>query len=156
MAMSQSTLATELANLAPAPSEAAAIVTLVDAYATFCEDATALSPILAGGITLGRGAMSTALVGMNNSGQGAAKWASGMNAFWTAVAGGLATSFAGATAITPPSPVTSGATQTIFDANRDLERSLVDSTDALATLFHGLAIVGGTVTTVGPTVTPII
>ncbi len=96
MAMTQAVLSTELQSLGPAASEAVAIANLTSAYATYCEDAQALSPILSTGIDLGIAALELALVGMEAPGASAAKIASGLDAFWVAVALGLLTSFAGA------------------------------------------------------------
>lgn len=157
MAMSQSVLSTQLAaSMGPAATESAAIDNLVAAYAIYAADATALTSILSAGIDLGKTAMASALVGMSAPGAGAAKFVDGFQEFWVGVAGGLTASFAGATAISPP-PFAGllAALQPVFDANRDLARSLEDSMDALATAIH-LEVTGGTVTTAGPTVTPII
>ncbi len=156
MAMSQSALATELLAMVPVGTEAEAISNLATAYANYAADAEALTPILSTGIDLGKAAMEAALVGMSSPGAGAAIWVSGYQAFWVGIAGGLTLSFVGATAIAPP-PFSGllAVLQPVFDANRALGRDLADSTDALATIIHA-DVIGGTVTTAGPTVTPII
>ena len=100
--MIEATLKTELENLAPTNNEAAAISTLTDTYGIYASDATAASPILPTGVELGKTAMAGALVGMSAPGAGIAKIPAAIIAFWGAVAGGLASSFAGAIAITPP------------------------------------------------------
>lgn len=151
--MTQGALSTALQGMVPVGDEAAAIVNLVSAYSAYATDATALTPILAAGVLLGESSMAAALVGMSGSGQGATKFKEGVEAFWVAVAGGLSTSFAGASAISPP---TFGSLdiQAVFDDNASLDRSLVDSADALATELHS-GKTNGTVTTAGPIVTAI-
>lgn len=154
MALSAATLSTALQSMTPRSSEADAIAALVNAYATHAEDAEAATAILSGGINLGKAAMSAALVGMSATGAGAAKMAGGIVAFWSAVAGGLATSFAGATAISPPFATLSAADiQPVFDANVAAAKSLSDACDAIAAAIYA-KLAGGTVT-VGLTVTPI-
>lgn len=156
MAMAQATLAAELQNLTPVITEAEAIANWVDAYGAFAAEAEAATPILEDGIDLGKDAMATAMVGMSADGQASTKIEAGIQAFWGAVATGLTSSFAGATAITPPPHAgLKGALDSTFLANTSGAVSLEDATDAIATVLHGLAIVGGTVTTPGPTVTPI-
>ena len=155
--MSQATLSTQMAlAMGPANSEAEAIANLVNAYAVYASDATALSPILSAGIDLGKASMTIALSGMGAPGAGAASFVAGFQQFWVGVAGGLTTSFAGATAIAPPTFAgLLAALPGIFDANRDLRRSLEDSMDALSVAIHS-GVAGGNVTTIGPIVTPII
>ena len=154
--MSRATLSSELQGLTPSGTEADAIQKLTAAFAAYCEEAVALTPILSAGIDLGVEAMEAELVGMNAPGAAAAKIAAGFQAFWNAVALGLATSFAGASAITPPSyaalPV---MLQGVFYANRDLGRTLEESADVMATAIHVSTVPGGSVTTAGPAVTPI-
>lgn len=157
MALNASTLATQLQNLAPSSSEAAAITALVNAYGTYAAGAAAATPILAAGINLGKAAMLTALVGMSASGAGLTKIPLAIAAFWAAVAGGLAASFAGATAITPPPHATLPTSfPTTCASNTVASATLVVSTQNIATVMHADAIIGGTVTTPGPTVTPIL
>lgn len=158
MAMQQSTLADQLANLVPAATEAAAITRLADAYATFATDAVAGAiSITAAGIALGKAAMLLALVGVSSPGAGATVLASAVQAFWTAVAGGLTTSFSGATAIVPPPNAGLQALlTTTFATNTASQASLSAATNAVATVMHNQAIIGGTVTFPGPVVSPII
>ena len=157
MAMSQGALAAQLVNLAPAATEAAAIATLADAYAVFAGDAVAGAvPITPAGVGLGKAAMQLALVGISTPGAGSAVLTGAVQAFWAAVAGGLATSFAGATAIVPPPhaglQVLLDAT---FAANTASQASQAAATDAVATVLYNQAIVGGTATFPGPVVSPI-
>jgi hypothetical protein len=157
MALVQNTLATQLQNLAPASVEATAITNLVNAYATYAAGAAALTPILSTGIDLGKAAMQSALVGMSATGAGLVSIPAAIVAFWAAVAAGLTASFAGATAITPPPHATLAALfAATCAANTASELSLADSTAAIAANMHENAILGGTVTTAGPTVTPIL
>ncbi len=156
MTLASATLSTELQNVVPEAAEVDAITNLVEAYAAYASDAEALSPILTAGVDLGKAAMAAALVGMSTPGAGGAKYVAGFAAFWTGVAGGLAASFAGATAITPPTfSSLLAALQPVFDDNTNNEENLVDAMDAIASVVHA-NVGGGTVTTVGPVVTPII
>jgi len=156
MAMAQATLSASLvAEMTPVSSEAAAIANLVAAYSAYAEEAEALTSILGPGVELGEGAMAIALVGMNTPGAGPAKFVAGLQAFWTGVAGGLTTSFLGATAISPiPYAGLLAALTPVWTANQALERSVEDAMDAIATAIHS-QVAGGTVTTSGPTITPI-
>jgi hypothetical protein len=159
MTMVQATLATALANMVPTEDEAAAIQEFADAYEQYALDATALTPILPAGVTLGKNAMIPAMTGISTPGQGAQKMVDGIVAFWGGVAGGLTTSFAAAIAITPPPHASLlAALPPIFASNTSGGLSLSDSMNAIAAPMHANAIVGGTVTTPGgpPVVTPII
>lgn len=154
--MTATALSSAFQAMVPVATEAEAATNLAGAYATYAEDAQTLTPILAPGVELGRVAMAAALTGMSTPGAAAAVIAGGIQAFWVAVAGGLATSFAGAVAITPPSPTLIAVDlQTVFNANTASSLSISDSADALSVVVHA-KIVGGTVTTAGPTVTPIV
>ncbi len=157
MTMVAATLSTELQNMTPSTTEASAITALTDAYGVFAADATALTPILIAGVNLGKAAMAPALVDMSVPGAGAAKMVAGIVAFWVAVAGGLTTSFAGATAIFPPANAgLQAALDAIFLTNTAGNLSLADAMTNVANAMHSQAIIGGTVTTAGPVVTPII
>jgi hypothetical protein len=159
MAMSKAKLQTKLSAVVPVATEAAAIENLAEAYAQHVKDdpvgtgAQALTPILAGGVALGKAAMVTALAGMSVSGAAAGKIKAGLQAFWAAVAGGLTTSFASAIAITPP-PFSSLNLQAVFDAVTAGDYTQAQAADAIATEIHA-NVGGGTVTTPGPVVTPI-
>jgi hypothetical protein len=156
--MSAATLANELLNLDPVDNEPQAAQVLADAYAVFAADAQAgAQPITATGVTLGKAAMLAALSGMNASGAGAAVIAAAVQAFWVAVAGGLATSFAGATAILPPANAGLQALlSSDFATNTSSSASKATATSLLANDFYAQAIVGGTVTYPGPVVSPIL
>lgn len=157
MVMVEATLATELENLTPTFTEAAAITVLTDAYGVYSSDATALTPILSTGIALGKAAMAVALIGMSAPGAGIAIIPAAIAAFWVAVAGGLATSFAGATAIVPPPHATLPATfAALMPANTAANVTLEQAAATMAMIMHTDAIVGGTVTTPPSVVTPIL
>lgn len=156
--MASATLANQLLNLDPVATELQARQTLTDAYGVYASAAVAGAvAITVAGINLGKAAMLAALVGMNASGAGAAKLVAGVQAFWTAVAGGLATSFAGATAITPPPHAGLLALLTSsFATNTSGAASKASATSLIASNFHAQAIIGGTVTFPGPVVQPIL
>lgn len=157
MAMSTAALAAQLLSLVPATTEAAAVATLTDAYGAFASDATASAvAVTPTGVTLGKNAMRAALVGVNSSGAGSAVLTAAIQAFWVAVAAGLATSFPGAAAIVPPPHV---GLQALLDAtfatNTAGRANLADATQAVATDLHNQAIIGGSVTFPGPVLSPI-
>lgn len=156
--MSTSTLATELLNLDPVAVESDAITALTDAYGVFAAEAVAGAQTLtAAGVDLGKAAMSAALVGMSAPNAGAAILVTAAQAFWAAVAGGLATSFAGATVITPPPHASLLALlNATFPSNTSGALSKADATQNVANNFYAEAIVGGTVTYPGPVVSPIL
>jgi hypothetical protein len=158
MAMSASALATQLLNLTPVATEATAIARLADAYAAFASSAIAgVAPITPAGVALGKAAMSSALVGVSAPGAGAAVLASAVQAFWVAVAGGLATSFATATAIAaPPNAGLQVALAATFASNTASRADLATATQAVATVLHNQAIIGGGVTFPGPVISPIL
>jgi hypothetical protein len=156
--MSPTVLAEELANLVPAATEIEAVTTFADAYAIFAADAMAgAAPITPAGVLLGKTAMAPLLIGMSTPGQGAAKMTQGVQAFWVAVAGGLAVSFAGAIAIVPPSHAAlQPALEATFATNTASSASKEDATTLMATVFYSQAILGGTVTFPPSVVTPIL
>jgi hypothetical protein len=158
MAMSASELADQLLGLAPVPTEAQAVVTLADAYGEFAAGASAgAATITPAGVALGKAAMQVALAGISSPGAGAAVLTAAIQAFWVAVASGLATSFAAATAIVPPPHAgLQVALEATFAANTASGASLADATQAVATVIHNQAIIGGAVTFPGPSVSPIV
>ena len=148
MALSEAVLAQELLSLGPATTEAEAITSLSDAYSAYAEDAESNAlPLLPTGLALGVTALQDALAGMNTPGQAAAFIANGIIAFWVAVAGGLSSSFSGATVIVPPPhaglEVSLGG---LFAANIVNRVTQEEAAEGLAGLLHPLAITGGTVT----------
>ncbi len=158
MAMSSSVLATQLINLTPSATEAGAVATLANAYSVFASDATAgAAAITPAGIALGKATMQVALAGVSSPGAGAAVLTAAIQAFWGAVAGGLAASFAGAAAIVPPPQAGLQALLvSTFASNTSGSTSLADAAQAIATIVFNQAIIGGTVTFPGPVVSPIV
>ncbi len=157
MAMSQSVLAAQLLNLVPSPTEAAAVITLANAYGVFAAGAVAGAvAITAPGVALGKAAMQAALVGMSAPSAGAVVLTAAVQAFWAAVAAGLSTSFPAATAVTPPPHAGLQALLvSTFAANTAAGADLATATQAVATALHNQAIIGGTVAFPGPVVSPI-
>lgn len=156
--MSQATLATELLNLTPTATEAGAVAALTDAYGVYAAEATANGvPLSAAGVDLGKAAMATALVGMSDPDAGLTKIPAAVAAFWSAVATGGPTSFAGATAVTPPPHTTLPADfEALMTSNTAASVTSQEAADSLAEILHTGATVGGTVTFPGPVVSSII
>ncbi len=156
MSMSVATLRTELEAIQPSAEESDAISALVAAYATYAEDAVAGPKLSAAGKALGQTAMATALIGMSEPGAGITKIPEGLQRFWMAVAGGLATSFSGATAIIPPSFAGFAVPwAALMVTNTDSGRSQPEAVEAIADLIHTHSTLDGTVTFPGPVTTPI-
>ncbi len=153
MAMSESTLATELENLAPTSTESEAAQTLTDAYGVYAAGAIAGGvPITSAGVDLGKAAMLPALAGMSADGAGITIIPSAVVAFWNGVAGGLSTSFVGATAITPPPHATlPSAFASLMPTNTSGDVTKAEAAASIAEIMHADAIVGGTVTYPGGT-----
>ncbi len=158
MALTESTLSTQLQNLAATTSEATAITALTDAYGVYAADAVSNAVTLStAGVNRGKAAMSAALVGMSASGAGLTKIPLAIAAFWNAVAGGLATSFTGATAIVPPPHASLPTTfPDTCGTNTSGQKTLAQSAAAIAGVMHADAIVGGSVTFPGPITAPIL
>lgn len=156
MAMSPATLAAQLLGDAPAATEADAVAALAGAYGVFAKDAAAGVPITDAGVSLGKAAMATALAGVSAPGAGASVLSSAVQAFWVAVAGGIAASFAGALAVVPPPNAGLSASLAVtFAANTSAAASKADATAAVAADMHAEAVVGGVVTFPGPVTIPI-
>lgn len=148
MAMSASTLATELRHLTPVATEAAAIVNLANAYGVFAAEAQANGVTISSpAVAAGKLAMQAALVGMNAPGAGALKMQNAVIAFWGAVALLLAGAFTGATVITPPPNAgLVAALAVVFASNTSSALNINDATQSVANVFYAQAIIGGTVT----------
>lgn len=153
MALSSATLSSGLQAVVPETTEAAAVQNLATAFADYFGACT--PTLLPAGKAAGRAAFVTAASGISASGAGAAKLLAAVQAFWAAVAGGLAASFSGATAIAPAFPsLASSDFSSAFASNTSGSASISAAASALATAVHAKR-AGGTVTTPGPTVTPI-
>ena len=155
--MSQSVLADQLLALEPA-DEAAARANLAGAYATYAADAEANAvPITSTSVSTAQATMATALIGMSAPGIGLTAIPAAIRAFWSSIALGLAASFPGATAITPPPHAgLEAAFATLMAANTAAALSKEDATAAMAALLHPQAVLGGTVTFPGPVTAPIV
>ena len=155
MALTESTLASELEALVPTTDAAAAVQTLADAYAAYMDGASSDGvPIqnTATAATAMAGAMSFPTAG-TASGAGTALSA-GVQAFWAAMVAAPATYFPAATVITPPAALAAlaAALTTVFGDN--VGSTLEDSAAAMAGVIH-TASLGGTATFPGPRVTAI-
>lgn len=160
MALSQSTLATELENLVPTASASTAATTLAQAYGDYMKGAESNAvPITSASVdSLAVPAMAAAMTftAGDTSAQGAAQFVAGLAAFWGAMVAAPASFFTGATVITPPPFTTTAASlATDFDNNTSNEETLADSAAALAATIHGDTDGIGTATFPGPTVAPI-
>jgi len=160
MVMLQATLSTQLQNMAPTGVEATAITNLVNAYGTFASSATGNGiPLTPAGVTLGKNAMSAALIGMSADSAGLTSIPLACVAFWGAVCTGFAVSFPSSIAATPPPHAAlSAAFAALMPANTSGDVTLAQAADSIATIMHTDAITGGTVTLPGtpPVVGPIL
>jgi hypothetical protein len=157
MALVQSTLANQLANMTPVNNEPAAIQNFANAYNAYASQAAAagiqLSPAIA---STAKSTMAGAMTGLSTA--GAAAIMSGVTAYWAAVVSGSAASFTAAILITPPVGLATLAPALIavFASNTSGKLSLQQAANALATVLH-TASLGGTATFPGspPIVSPI-
>lgn len=158
MAMSKNTLETELLNLTPTIIEQDVIDVLTNAYGIYASDAKAGGISITDiGVSLGKVAMSAALIGCTEIDAGLDKIPDAVVAFWLGVASGLSSSFSGAVVITPPpqAGLKSGF-KTLCPINTAANRSKEEAVSAIAALFHSQAIIGGTATFPGPVTSPIV
>ena len=156
--MVEATLAAAILAQSPTLVEQDAIDALVTTYSTYAADAESNSvSITAAGLALGEAAMAAALVGMSAPNAGLTSIPAALSAFWVAVAGGLSTSFPGATVIVPP-PHASFASdfQALMPANTSGEVTEQEAADSVAAIMHTGATTGGSVTFPGPVTTPIL
>jgi len=163
--MDESVLEEGLLELDPTIITIQAISAFVKAYEVYAADASATAPmqdglpLLPAGLALGVAAMEgvmSALPLISGPNEALTRIPQAVIAFWTAIAGGLATSFAGATAIVPPPHATFQVDfATLMAANTAASVSKEDAAASLATLMHINATLGGTVS-VGPTVYTIV
>jgi hypothetical protein len=147
------TLATELEALEPSSTEAVAIARLVDAWEVYWGGATVNGvPATPGSFTAGLSAMGAALVGMSSSGAGAAAIASGVSAFWTAVAP-LATAIWITAPIVLVPPIVpppglggiSAALVSVFGSNTVSSLTLAQCAQQIASVLHANGGVGAAV-----------
>jgi hypothetical protein len=152
VSLSRTKLKDELAAITPKTTEQDAIDAFALAWSRyFAGAAVAGTSAASGPLDTGIAAMKLAMVGMSASGAGPMKLQLGLVAFWGAIAPLGATMFAltAPAAVVPPlvPPTTlstlSAALESTFAANAAASLSLADSADALATVLHASAGLGG-------------
>ena len=159
MALSQTTLGTELENLTPTDNELASRTTLAQAFGDYMKDATANAvPITAAAVdATAVPAMAGAMAFVplpGTAATAAASIAAGIAAFWATMVAAPATYFVAATAITAPTyPTLVAALTATLTTNVGL--SLEDAMAAIAADVHPLTDNVGTATFPGPIVAPI-
>jgi hypothetical protein len=145
MALSESTLATELANMEPTSSESAAATALAQAFADYMDNAVAGTwggvPINAAAVQAQVSAMAAAVdfEAGDTATEGAQEVRKCFWVLWTAMFTAPATFFTGAIAITPPNYGANGlvaALATTFGENVSIPRDLEDSAAELAADIH--------------------
>lgn len=156
--MSPDELADQLASLSPAATETQAVVRLANAYSAFAADAVAGAVQLsAAGVAVGRVVMRAALVGISANGAGAAVLAAAVQTFWSTIAASPTVTFPTSTAVSPPPNAgLQVLLEGVFAANTVSGANLADAARAIATVLYNQAIIGGTATFPGPTVSPIL
>jgi len=161
MALLQSVLASQLANLTPVDNEISAITTLTNAYITFMSTAGA-GPIPIIPLALQstpKTAMMAAMTGLSQSGAGANSIASGIQAFWAAMVPLAATLFPTAVLIVPPPTLSTIASllTPVFIANTQGSLDLASCANSVATILYTNSIGGlATIVIPPPTVVPIL
>lgn len=149
MALVQSTLADELANLTPVETEAQAILSFVAAWDTYFAGASVNGvPAAGGSYAAGLTAMQGALTGMSLT--GAVSIGAGVTAFWGAIAPLGATMF-----IVPPGVIVpplvppptlgaiSGLLTTVFAANTASSADAATAWANVAAVLHANGGIGG-------------
>lgn len=154
--MTAAKLKTELQNLTPTGTEAAAASTLATGWDTYFAD-SASNGVPYSGAPGPKSAMQSALSGMSASGAGAAKIQAAVTAYWTAIVGAPAVAFPGATLVTPPATLSTiaAALAPVFASNVSGGVSLSTAAQNVANALHPLNL-GGTATFPGPVVAPIL
>lgn len=157
MALSQATLSAELQAIDPSLDDDP--TPLAQAYANYMKAAVAATPIVQASLVNAVIAMAGAMTFDLDAtyAEGAAVVKAGLVAFWGAMNSPASIYFTGATLVTPPAGLSTidGALAAAFEDNTADGTTLEDACDALASVIHA-ASAGGTVTTPGPTVTPIV
>jgi hypothetical protein len=160
MAMSQNTLKSEFTGMGLYGTEVDAIDAWTLAWSKYFEDAeTNGIPVEVTALLSAESAMRSALVGMSQFGQGAAKIQAGIIAWWGAIAAAPITFFPGAILVTPPPGLggIAAALAVVFASNIAGSVSKEDAYSAIAGALHPLNL-GGTATFPGapPPVFPIL
>lgn len=148
MPMSDTTLSDELKNLALYTTENEAATAWASAFHTYFKEALAGvgGPVIEAGLVDCQAAMSTALAGMSQVGQGALKLQAGILAYWGAII--PATAWATCTLVTPPPGLTglAAALTTVFATNQAEGKTKDVSANEVALSIHALNSSGGIAT----------
>lgn len=156
--MSPTILADGLKSMTPTDSEQSAIDALAAAWENYFYQAMA-GPIPAtpGSLAGATSAMKSSLIGMSQTGQGAAKITAGIVSFWGQVAAMATSIFPGATSATPPPSLAAiaASVSAAFAANVAAKANLDASAIAVAGAVHpnnlgGIAIFPPPPTGIGP------
>jgi len=153
MALLAATLGTQLANMTPQDTEAAAISNLATAFDTYFQGATVAGiPVTPGSTAGAKAAMSGALVGISAPGAGAAKIQAGIIAYWGAVVPAAVTIWVTVPPIisaTPPPGLAgiAAAITPVFASNQAGDLPLATAANNVANAIHptqlgGIAVIG--------------
>lgn len=160
MALSSSTLATELEALIPTATPGVSELRLATAYGEYMKGGAAgavpiiVAAVDATAIPAMAGAMAFVV---GTPANGAAVVLAGVTAFWAAMAATPAAFFAAATVVTPPAFASlAAALAAVFVANTVGELSLADSAATMATALHTATASQGSATFPGPVVRPVV
>lgn len=163
MALVSSVLASGLAALVPAQTEAEAVTRIVDAWDAYFAGASVNGiPAVSGSYAAGLTAMQGALSGISVANAGAQKLQDGILAFWNAIVG-LAPSIwiTAPVVLVPPAiapPGISGiaaALTPVFASNTSSNADLVTATNSIATVLHTNGGLGGLVNGSVPPASPV-
>lgn len=156
MALTSALLDSELLSIANShPSnEASAIAAFADAFHNYMLSSNAGAPIVPALALPAKSAMIAAMVGLNSS--GAISIQSGVVAYWAAL---NVPGVWGATIVptTPPPAIATlaSALSAVFASNTTAKLDSTSSCNAIASVWHPIML-GGTATTPGPVVVPIL
>jgi hypothetical protein len=151
MALSQSTLSTELQNIANATSEPPARAAFAAAFSSYMLGATSNGAPLNGAIaTAAEAAMEVALAGMSADGAAATAIQTGVIAYWAAL--NVPTAFGASVSPTVPPTGLAGlgaALSAVFATNISGSLDKAPACDAIAAVWHPLML-GGLATFLTP------
>jgi hypothetical protein len=159
VALSESTLAAELANMVPTMSEGDAATALAQAYADYMDNAIANGgspvPIIAAAVQAQVTGMASVVdfEAGDSASEGAAEVIKCFNRLWDRMVAFPASFFSGATAVTKPTFAgLQAALAATFTANTTNRRSRAQSAAALAADIHPATDGKGTATFPGPVI----
>jgi hypothetical protein len=151
MALAAATLASGLFSMAPTDNESDAIQAFVDAWEVYF-DKSLVGGIAAipGSYSAALSAMTSAMSGCSETGQGAAKIGAALTAFWSSLSSVATAVWITAPVVLVPPVVpppslagVSGAVSAVFGANTTGQVTLVQSAQNLANALHASAGIGG-------------